>query len=123
MGYTCDSQCVDEGSTSSNRSLNCFLAGNLGHGDMENRLTATKVDSLAATHSVTSVSCGAFHAAVIATEVAESVSASSSDVHVDMLPGGEDRDESEMFNADIDSSFNSNRVASSAGKRIVLMTW
>jgi uncharacterized protein YunC (DUF1805 family) len=45
------------------------LAGNLGHGDEETRLSATKVESLTAAHSVLSVACGAFHVAIIATEV------------------------------------------------------
>lgn len=80
---------------------------------MENCLLPTKVASLAATHSVSSVSCGAFHCAAIATEVVEN-SADTTDVQVDI------RDEDDMKLMRMDSDVFRETESSN---RVNLLTW
>lgn len=93
------------------------MTGNLGHGDLERRLVPTRVDSLASSYSVESVSCGAYHTAAIATEIADSESDNDTDrgrrdsVHVDLTG------DNELF-AD-----ESTRGIGSSSKRVVLLTW
>ena len=91
---------------------------------MNNRMAPTRVETLAATHSVSSVSCGAFHIAIIATEVVDNSTVNSSDVQVDMMGGDEDvlkmeRMDSEVFRY----TYSSNRDGGANSSRVVLMTW
>ena len=87
---------------------------------METRLTPTRVESLAITHSVDSVSCGACHMAIIATDLGKTFV--SHDIQEDDLLVDEDEVKMERLSSGIFKESEMYRDDTS-NKRVVLMTW